>query len=107
MAYTFTELKHKTVAQLKEIAASIDHEAVKGYTQLNKEHLLKALCNALGIDVHEHHEVKGIDKSTIRAKIRGLKTERNKAIAAHDHKQLKAIRRRIKNFKKKLRKAMV
>ena len=30
MSYTYEELKHKTVAQLREIAAGIEHEAVKG-----------------------------------------------------------------------------
>ena len=50
MAYTFDQLKGMTVAQLREIAAGIEHEAVKGYTQLNKEHLLTALCTALNID---------------------------------------------------------
>jgi hypothetical protein len=52
MAHTYDELKHKTVAELREIAAGLDHEAVQGYTQLNKEHLLVALCKALGIDTH-------------------------------------------------------
>lgn len=107
MAHTFKELKSKTAAQLKEIAAGIDHEAVKGYTQMNKDHLLKAICTALGIETHEHHEVKGLEKSSIKSKIRELKKERDKALAAHDHNQLKAIRHRIKDFKKKLRKAMV
>jgi hypothetical protein len=74
---------------------------------LNKEHLLKALCTALGIDVHEHHEVKGIDKSDIKSQIRALKQERDKALAAHDSKQLKAVRLQIKNFKKQLRQATV
>ena len=31
----YEELKHKTVAQLREIAAGIEHDAVKGRTQLN------------------------------------------------------------------------
>jgi hypothetical protein len=43
---SFEELKHKTVAQLREIAAGIEHDAVKGYTQLNKEHLNKSKSNA-------------------------------------------------------------
>jgi DNA-binding IclR family transcriptional regulator len=105
MAYTFKELKHKTLADLREIAKDIQHEAVQGYTQLNKEHLLKALCTALNI--HEHHDVVGVDKSGIKAKIKALKQEREKALAAHDSKQLKAVRARIKNLKKKLRQAMV
>lgn len=107
MAHTFKELKSKTAAQLKEIAAGIDHEAVKGHTQMHKDHLLKAICTALGIDAHEHHEVKGVDKMALKAKIRKLKKQRDGAIAAHDHKQLKALRRGIKTLKKKLRRAMV
>src|SRR5256885_9142107 len=38
MAYTYDELKHKTVAELRDIAVGIEHEALQGYTQLNKEH---------------------------------------------------------------------
>ncbi|MBP1608559.1 MAG: hypothetical protein H6Q04_794, partial [Acidobacteria bacterium] len=49
MAHTYKELKEKTVAELREIASGIEHEAVKGYTQLNKEHLLVALCTALNL----------------------------------------------------------
>ena len=84
MAYTFEELKHKTVAELREIAEGNEHEALQGYTQLNKEHLLVALCKALGIDMHQHHEVKGINKSTIKSQIKRLKEQRDEAIAAHD-----------------------
>ncbi|MFQ5822851.1 MAG: hypothetical protein ACE5JB_02220 [bacterium] len=43
MAYTFKELKEKTAVQLKEIAKGIDHEAVKGYSQMHKDRLLKAI----------------------------------------------------------------
>ncbi|MFQ5753760.1 MAG: hypothetical protein ACE5HI_17365 [bacterium] len=107
MAYTFTELKKKTVAQLKEMAAGMDHEAVKGYTQMNKEHLLVAICTALGIDTYEHHKVKGLDKASIKSKIKELKKERDKALKAHDHKELKAVRRQIKKLKNQLRRAMV
>ena len=31
----YAELKHNIVAQLREIAAGIEHDAVKGRTQLN------------------------------------------------------------------------
>ena len=37
------------------------HEAVKGYTQMNKERLVVALSKALGIQ-HEHHDVVGLIK---------------------------------------------
>lgn len=107
MDYTFQDLKHKTVADLREIAKGIEHEAVKGYTQLNKEHLLKAICTALHIDMHVHHDVKGLDKSKIKREIRKLKLERDKALEAHDHKKLKQVRTEIKRLKNKLRRAMV
>lgn len=105
--HTYEEMKKKTVAQLREIAAGIEHEAVKGYTQLNKEHLLQAVCKALDIDMHEHHEVVGIDKTTLKGKIRVLKKKRDEAYAAHDLKQLKMYRRQIHGLKRKIRKAMV
>jgi hypothetical protein len=106
MAYTFEELKHKTVADLREIAKGTDHEAVKGYTQMNKEHLLTALAKALGIQ-HEHHEVVGVDKASIKARIRQLKTQREAALAAHDHAQLKMVRRTIHRLKRQIHKATV
>src|SRR6266446_8604193 len=92
MAFTYEELKHKTIADLREIAKDIEHEAVQGYTQLNKEHLLVAISNALGIK-HEHHDVVGVDKASIKSRIRDLKKKRDEAIAAHDHGQLKMVRR--------------
>jgi hypothetical protein len=106
MAYTFEELKHKTLAELREIAKGSDHEAVQGYTQMNKEHLVVALSRALGIQ-HEHHEVVGIDKSSIKSRIRELKTQREAALAAHDHAQLKVVRRTIHRLKRRIHKATV
>ncbi|UCH95945.1 MAG: Rho termination factor N-terminal domain-containing protein [Candidatus Aminicenantes bacterium] len=105
--HTYEELKKKTVAQLREIAAGIEHEAVKGYTQLNKEHLLEAICKALNLDMHEHHQVVGVDKTVIKTKIRVLKKKRDEALTAHDHAQLKMYRRQIHGLKRKIRKAMV
>ena len=106
MAYTFEELRHKTLAELREIAKGSDHEAVQGYTQLNKEHLVIALSKALGIQ-HEHHDVVGIDKSAIKSRIRELKTQRAAAVAAHDHAQLKVVRRTIHRLKRRIHKATV
>jgi hypothetical protein len=107
MAHTYEELKQKTVAELREIAKDIDHEAVKGYTQLNKEHLLDALCKALNIDMHGHHRVVGLDKTAVKAKIRGLKKKRIQALSEHDSKQLKTVRRQIHRLKRKMRRAIV
>ena len=106
MPHTYEELKHKTVADLRDIAKGIEHDAVKGYTQMNKEHLLVALSKALGIQ-HEHHEVMGVDKPGIKARIRELKTQREAALAAHDHAQLKVVRRTIHRLKRRIHKATV
>jgi len=107
MDYTYHDLKHKKVAELRELAAGIEHEAVQGYTQMNKDHLLAALCTALHIDMHEHHEVVGLNKKKIKEQIRELKKKRDQAIAAKDRKQLKSVRKDIKGLKNQLRRAMV
>jgi hypothetical protein len=107
MEHTFEKLKKKTVAELREIASTMEHEVLQSYTQLNKEHLLAALCKAFGIEMHVHHEVVGIDKTSVKSEIKGLKKKRDEAIAAHDKDQLKLIRRKIRNLKKTLRKATV
>ncbi len=107
MPHSFEELKKQTVAQLREIASGIDHEAVKGYTQLNKEHLLKAICTALHIDMHQHHHVEGINKRSIKDKIKSLKQQRDQYLEAHDHKNLKIIRSKIHRLKRNLHKATV
>ena len=106
MAYTYEELRHKTLAELRDMAKGIEHEAVQGYTQMNKEHLIGALAKALGIQ-HTHHDVVGIDKSSIKSRIRELKTQREAAIAAHDHAQLKVVRRTIHRLKRRIHKATV
>jgi hypothetical protein len=106
MAFTYEELKHKTVAELREIAKDIEHEAVQGYTQLNKEHLLVAISKALGLK-HEHHDVVGVDKASIKARMRELKTKREAALAAHDHAQLKVVRRTLHRLKRRIHKATV
>ena len=106
MAYTYEQLKHMTLADLREIAKGNENEIVQGYTQMNKEHLVGALAKALGIQ-HTHHDVVGIDKASIKARIRELKTQRAAAINAHDHAQLKVVRRTIHRLKRRIHKATV
>ena len=106
MAYTYEELRHKTLAELRDIAKDMQHDAVQGYTQMNKEHLVGALATALGIQ-HTHHDVVGIDKSSIKARIRQLKTQRAAALEAHDSAQLKVVRRTIHRLKRQIHKATV
>lgn len=107
MSFTYHDLKEKTVVQLREIAKDMDHEAVKGATQMNKDHLLKALCSALKIDMHEHHQVVGIDKSAIKAKIRELKKKRDEILASKDRTELHGVLRQIHSLKRTMRRAMV
>jgi len=107
MAHTYEELKHKPLAELREIAAGLTHEAVQGYTQLNKDHLLVALCKALNIDMRAHKEVKGIDKAATKAKIKEWKSKRDAALQAHDHNALRTALDHIHHLKRVMRKAMV
>jgi hypothetical protein len=107
MAHTYEELKHMTVAELREIAAGVEHEAVEGYTQLHKDQLLPALCKALGIEAHVHHEVVGIDKSGIKGKIRELKKKRDQILASDDRSPLRPVLRQIHRLKREIRKATV
>lgn len=107
MSYTFEELKTKRVADLREIAKDVEHEAVHGYSTMHKDELVQALCAAFGVEAHVHHEVVGIDKTSIKTRIRNLKGERDAALEARDHAQLKRIRRRIHRLKRSIHKATV
>ncbi|MFB3852750.1 MAG: hypothetical protein ACE148_02870 [Vicinamibacterales bacterium] len=106
-ALTFDDLRHKTVADLRQLAAGVQHPAVQGHTQMHKEQLLKALCAALGIEMHTRHEVVGLDKSQIKARIRELKKKRGEAIAAHDSHVLHDIRREMHSLKRRIHRATV
>lgn len=103
MAHTYEELKDKTIAELREIAKDVQHDAVQGFSQMNKEHLLPALCHALGIDTREHHTVHGIDKTSLKAQIRELKKKREHALETHDSAQLKDVRRHIHHLNRQIR----
>lgn len=103
MAHTYEELKEKTLADLREMAKTIQHEAVQGYSQMNKDHLLPALCRALGIDMHQHHVAAGIDKPAIKAKMRELKKVRQTALDAHDEARLKSVRRQLHHLNRQIK----
>ncbi len=108
MAYTYEELSKKRVTDLRELAKELpDAEALHGYSTMHKADLVKALCAALEIEAHGHHEVVGFDKRAIREKIRVLKTRRNEALQARDPVALKRARRQIHRLKHRLRSATV
>ena len=104
MAQTYDALRQKTIADLREIAKTVEqHEAVQGYSQMNKEHLLPALCKALGIESHHHHATVGIDKGAIKAKMRELKAQREAALSSHDIDTLKSVRRQLHHLNHQIR----
>jgi len=99
----FHQLRLMTIAQLREVAEGI--EGLTGYTQMRKNELLAHICRHLNIQMHDYHEVVGVDKSTIKKQIRGLKHQRDAAIAAHDSGELKRVRRYIHRLKRSIRRA--
>lgn len=107
MTHTYEELHDMTVAQLRDVAQGVEHDAVSGYSTMHKEDLLLALCNAFGVEAHVHHEVVGIDKQAIKDQIKKLKIERDKCLDSGDAQQLKRVRRRIHRLKRSLRRATV
>ncbi len=58
--FTYEDLESKTIAELRDIAKGLEHEAVKGHSQLRKGHLLSAVCQAIGVDAHKHRHVVGV-----------------------------------------------
>jgi DNA polymerase III epsilon subunit-like protein len=103
MAHTYEELKKKTLAELREIAKDVPHDTVQGFTQMNKDHLLPALCTALGIDAREHHAAHGAGKAAARTRMHELKKQRAAALEAGDGAALKAIRREYHHWNHVLR----
>lgn len=103
MAHTYEELKKKTIAELRDIAKDVPHDAVQGYTQMNKDHLLPALCTALGIDAHEHHAAHGEIKAKAKARMKELRQRRQVAVADGDRAALKQVRREYHHLNHRLR----
>ncbi len=98
------DLEKMTVGKLREELAKF--EDVKGVSGMKKAQLIDTLCQKL--DIHQPEKtVVGIDKPTIKARIRNLKAEREKAMAANDYKALDDIRRRIKTYRRSIKKHTV
>ncbi len=106
MAYTYDELSKKNIAELRKIAEGIDHEAVHGFLTMHKEKLVPAICHALGIEAHKHHEAKGLNKSQVKLEIRALKKKRDAALTAKQSEEYRKILREIHHLKNRLRQAV-
>src|SRR5678815_3049550 len=107
MTMTYEDLKKKTVAELRDMAKDLTHEAVQGYTQMNKEHLLPALCKALGIEHAHQHGEGGSDKLKLKGRMKMLRAERDKALEAHDSAKLRVIRTELHALNHRIRGHMV
>jgi hypothetical protein len=94
-----------TIEQLREVAEGV--EGLTGFTQMRKQQLLEQVCQHLKIPMHEHHQVVGIDKGAIKRQIRELKHQRDAALEAHDHDELRRVRRHIHRLKRRIRRATV
>lgn len=101
--FTYQDLKHKTVDELRDIA----HEHIEGSSQMRKDEIIEALCEKLNIEMKAHLEVVGIDKAAIKTKIADLKQKREAALEAKDSAELKKIRRKIHRLKREIRRHMV
>jgi hypothetical protein len=107
MGYTYEQLSAMNVTQLRAIATGLEHEAVHGFSTMHKDKLIPALCVALGIEGHKHHQVVGINKTTVKTEIRALKKQRAEALASKQHDAYHEILHKIHELKNKLRRATV
>lgn len=100
-------LEKMTVKELREVAKEIPE--IVGVHGMKKEELYDAIAKARGIEEKpvKKEVSKKIDVSvrSIKAKIRTLKAERQKALQAKDKKMSTIYKRRISRLKKKSRKA--
>jgi hypothetical protein len=74
---------------------------------MNKEHLLPALCKALGIEHAHHHVEDGFDKLKLKGRMKMLRAERDKALEAHDSAKLRMIRTELHALNHRIRGHMV
>lgn len=107
METTYEELSKKTVAQLRALADELNDNRLQGHSTMHKTHLLPLICEVLGIDTHQHHDVVGINKTRIKQQIRKLKVKRDSILSKKAKGDLKTVRREIHGLKRKIRRATV
>ncbi len=95
------ELNKHRVADLRELMKEHLPE-VTGITQMKKDELVTHLAEKLGIE-QPHKVVVGVDKTSMKARIRELKALRQQALDAGDKAALNQHRRSIHRLKRRLR----
>jgi hypothetical protein len=98
------DLEKMTVIKLREEA--LKHPEIKGVHGKNKPELMDELAAILGIEKPHVHFTKDVvlTKGELKHKIRELKAERVKLVGMKDHKQLHAVRRKMHDLKRQIRK---
>jgi hypothetical protein len=98
------DLEKMTATKLREEVGKF--EDVKGVSGMKKDQLIDIMCEKL--DIHRpEKQVLGIDKSVLKSRMRALKVKKAQAQAEHDHEALADIRKRIKTYKRSIRKHTV
>jgi hypothetical protein len=92
-----------TVGRLREIAQEFDD--LEGVTGMAKEQLVDVLARKKGIEI-PHKVVTGIDKASIKGRIRELKKTRDVALEAKDYEGLRRTRRKLHRLRHQLRRAI-
>lgn len=100
--YTYEQLKGMTVAAIRDVAKTIQDNALEGYSTMHKEQLLPVLCKVLGI--HAHHAAHGARKTEIKMQIHKLQAQRDETAKGGDKKLLPGLRHQIHLLKHELRK---
>jgi hypothetical protein len=105
-AMDYHELEKMTVIKLREEAKKFPD--LKGVTGMKKEELIHALVERLGIAVPDKKERKDarspLSKTSLKEKIKELRTAEVAARAEKNRKQADLLRRRIHQIKHRLRK---
>lgn len=95
-------LEKMTAKELREYGLELGN--IMGVHSMNKEELLKAIKEALGIDDESGSKLFAKEIAKVKAQIKVFKGERDKAREAGDKKQVEMYRRRIGRLKKQTRK---
>jgi hypothetical protein len=97
------DLEKMTVVKLREEALKFPQ--IEGVHGKSKERLMDELAPIFGIQKPHVHFTDNVvhTKSDLKHQIQGLKVEREKLLAAHDHQQLHDVRRQIHELKHTIR----
>ncbi len=101
------DLEEMTVIKLRELALA-QYPNIKGVSGMKKEALVEAIIAEEVTQGLRPKEDKAAPKAVgalaaLKAQIRGLKADREKALGARDRKGLKAARSQMKRIKRKMR----